>query len=355
MTAERIALCGIVLFVTGLVLLAWTLLRSRTRPGTAQRVPASLPGAVRVELGAHVDPSDSLPIIHFDEGEEDGDEPTRHSDFDDADESCPAVPIAFDHSALDEEETSLQPHFILAAVGRTDRGRHRKQNEDTVLVRSTDGLCVVADGMGGHKGGGIASGLAVETIAKALEEGTFEGKRHPTLPSRGSEVVRAIQAASSRIRAVAKERPELSQMGTTVVAARFSPDKRRVYIGHVGDSRCYRFRSNELVLMTKDHTMACFGVVGEGSGLLSRAVGPQARVLTDLVVATPEIGDVYLLCSDGLTKMVPDDLIRDVLDTILDVGRAADCLVELANGRGGADNISVVLVRVVGAAARAVA
>ncbi len=344
MTPERLALGALIALVSGLLLLMWAL-----REGRRREPIVAAPIGPRVVIGAHVEPSDSLPLIDFDEGEEDYDEVTRHSDLGDVEESCPAIPIAFDKYALDEEDTSLQPHFLLAAVGRTDRGRHRKHNEDTVLVRSDDGLCVVADGMGGHNGGGIASGLAVETIAKALDERTFEGKEHPTLPRRGSEVVRAIQAASSRIRQVAKEKPEFAQMGTTVVAARFSPDKRRVYIGHVGDSRCYRYRDGVLERMTKDHTMACYGVVGEGSGLLSRAVGPRARVLTDLVVGKPEVGDVYLLCSDGLTKMVPDDLIRDVLATILDVTRAADCLVELANGRGGLDNVSVVLVRVGGA------
>jgi len=308
-----------------------------------------VPPPVRVVVGSHVEPSVSLPVIDFDEDEDDFEELTRNSDFGEAGESCPAIPIAFDDSALDEEVTSLEPHFLVCAVGRTDRGRKRENNEDSVHVSSDRGLCVVADGMGGHNGGEVASGLAVQTIATALEAGTFEGKPHPTLPARGSEVVRAIQAASSRIRDVAREKPELSRMGTTVVAARFSPDKRRVYIGHVGDSRCYRYRDGVLACMTKDHTMACFGVVGEGAGLLSRAVGPRARVLTDLVVGTPRVGDVYLLCSDGLTKMVPDDLIRDVLATVRDVGRAADWLVELANGRGGADNISVVLVRVVGA------
>jgi PPM family protein phosphatase len=341
MSPERLAAVGLAIVVLGALIALLSRRRARRRRELA-------PPPVRVVVGSHVEPGSSLPVIDFDEDEEDFEELTRHSDFSEGVESCPAVPIAFDESALDEETTSIEPHFLVFAVGRTDRGKKRPHNEDTVLVNSDGGLCVVADGMGGHKGGEVASGLAVETIAKALDDRIFEGKSHPTLPARGSEVVRAIQAASSRIRDVARERPELSHMGTTVVAARFSPDKRRVYIGHVGDSRCYRYRDGALVCMTRDHTMACFGVVGEGAALLSRAVGPRARVLTDLVVGTPRIGDIYLLCSDGLTKMVPDDLIRDVLATVRDVGRAADWLVELANGRGGADNISVVLVRVVG-------
>jgi protein phosphatase len=130
------------------------------------------------------------------------------------------------------------------------------------------------------------------------------------------------------------------------VAARFAPRKGRLYVGHVGDSRCYRFREGVLARMTNDHTMASFGVVGRGAQLLSRAVGPRTKVLTDVVVATPRIGDVYLLCSDGLTKAVPEDLIRDVLDLYWDLDRAAARLVDLANRRGGLDNVSVVLARV---------
>ena len=263
MSPERLAAVGLAVLLFGVILALLLFLRSRRRAkhqslAAMIRVPA--PGTVSV--GSHVEPSGHLPVIDFDEDEEDYEEQTRHSDFSEASESCPAVPIAFDASALDEEDTSIEPHFLVFAVGRTDRGRKRAHNEDSLHVSSDRGLCVVADGMGGHKGGGVASGLAVETIASALEAGTFEGKPHPTLPARGSEVVRAIQAASSRIREVSRERPELSRMGTTVVAARFSPDKRRVYIGHVGDSRCYRYRDGVLECMTRDHTMACFGVVG---------------------------------------------------------------------------------------------
>jgi protein phosphatase len=136
-------------------------------------------------------------------------------------------------------------------------------------------------------------------------------------------------------------------MGTTVIAARFSPDKQRLYVGHVGDSRCYRYRAGVLERMTTDHTMACLGVVGDGAALLSRAVGMQPRVLTDLVVATPRVGDVYVLCSDGLTKMVPEYFIEELLAWAgVDVERAVDWLVDAANDLGGADNISVVVVAI---------
>jgi protein phosphatase len=317
------------LFVCSLLLLGFALRGRRQAPKPV------------IVVGRHWEPKD-LPRITFDEDMR----PQLESESDLRDESCPVLPIAFDEEAAVDEDTAVQPHFVVKAVARTDPGRRRSRNEDNLLVRSDEGLCVLADGMGGQEGGGVASELAVETIASAISEGKFADRSHPLLPVKATEVVRAIQMASSRIREEARATPALSQMGTTVVAARFSPCKRRLYIGHVGDSRCYRFRGGELERMTNDHTMAALGVAGPGADLLSRAVGTRSRVLTDLVMARPEVGDVYLMCSDGLTKMVPDDLIRDVLDVVVDLKRAADWLVELANTRGGHDNISVVLVRV---------
>ncbi len=260
-------------------------------------------------------------------------------------ESCPAVPIAFDKGALEQGPPADPPYLRVDAVARTDRGRKRHNNEDSVLAREADGLCILADGMGGHGGGEIASKLAVETIAEAIESRTFMGKPHPKLPPRASDVARAIQLASMRIHERAKKDRTLVKMGTTIVAARFSPDEGRLYVGHVGDSRCYRFREGKLEQMTTDHTMASYGIVGPGADSLSRAVGPRDYVLTDVIFAKPRIGDVYLLCSDGLTKAVPDDLVRDVLDINWELARAAERLVDLANRRGGPDNVSVIVMR----------
>jgi protein phosphatase len=307
------------------------LLRRRSRSPRGLNVPL----ARNRKAGAKV------PIVHLNPLEDDEDDDESHPK-----DSCPAVPVAFDSEALDDEPTAVTPLFELDAVARTDRGKKRPNNEDAVLARGPEGLCVVADGMGGHGGGEIASKLAVETIAEVLENRTFAGKAHATLPPRAGELARAIQMASSRIHDRARKDPLLVKMGTTIVAARFSPKKGRVYVGHVGDSRCYRFREGALTQMTTDHTMANFGVGGTGGDLLARAVGPRAHVLTDVIVAKPRIGDVYLLCSDGLTKAVPDALIRDILDMYWELGRAADRLIDLANKRGGPDNVSVVIVRI---------
>jgi PPM family protein phosphatase len=317
-----VVLSGVVLSVVAFVLVA----RRRRRP--AERISVAGPGRSRMAV---------IKRDIFSQEEADDDEPR---------DSCPAVAIAIDSTALDAEAATNEPFFQVDAVGRTDRGKKRRHNEDSILVSLKQGLCVVADGMGGERGGSNASRTAVETIAEALEKHTFANKPHAKLPPAASEVAHAVQMACARIREAAKRDPELSKMGTTVVAARFLPETGRLYVGHVGDSRCYRFRQGALEQITSDHTMASLGVTGEGGQFLSRAVGPRSTVLTDVLVAKPRIGDVYLLCSDGLTKAVPDDLIRDVLDICWELPLAADRLVALANKRGGPDNVSVVLARV---------
>jgi protein phosphatase len=136
-------------------------------------------------------------------------------------------------------------------------------------------------------------------------------------------------------------------MGTTVVCARFSPTKRRLHIGHVGDSRCYRLRDGIFKQLTADHTMAELGMTGPESANLSRAVGIWSTVPIDVVVGAPLPSDIYLLCSDGLTKMLDDERIAHVLRTEEDPQAAVDRLIFFANARGGKDNITVILVRVV--------
>jgi protein phosphatase len=135
-------------------------------------------------------------------------------------------------------------------------------------------------------------------------------------------------------------------MGTTVCAARFSPTKKRLYVGHVGDSRCYRMRGDVLEQITADHTMASLGVKGPEGERLSRAVGIYAAVPVDIVIAYPVVGDLYLLCSDGLTKMLPDETIAVVMRHEKDPKAIVDRLVLFANEHGGRDNISIILLRV---------
>jgi len=211
----------------------------------------------------------------------------------------------------------------------------------------SEGLFVVADGMGGYAGGERASKLAVKEIEGAFRNRAFEGEAHEGIPKPASELALAIQMANSSILETAKQNKELEGMGTTVCAARFSANKRRVYLAHVGDSRCYRLRKGELKQMTADHTMADHGVKGPAAAHLSRAVGVWPTVPIDVVMGVPRTDDAFLLCSDGLTKMLKDDEIASVLRGEPDPKKAVQGLIDAANGRGGKDNITVVLVRVV--------
>jgi protein phosphatase len=223
----------------------------------------------------------------------------------------------------------------------------RKRNEDSLGVLESKNLFRVADGLGGYAGGDRASKLAVDAVMDAYRSNSFDGAPHDDIAREGSEVARAIQMANLAIAEEAKRKPELKDMGTTICVAAFLPTKERLYVGHVGDSRCYRLRDSVFKQMTADHTMAEQGVKGPEGQQLSRAVGIWPTVVIDVLTARPKTGDVYLLCSDGLTKMLKDDVIGNVLRNEEDPKAAVERLIFFANSRGGKDNITVVLVRVV--------
>jgi protein phosphatase len=267
-------------------------------------------------------------------------------DDDDPGEPPSAVPIVYDQEASVDEPTRVSPLILVSAAAQTDQGRRRRRNEDSMLVLEDHHLYVVADGMGGHAGGDVASKMAVDIIGEAFERSAFEGDPYPDVPRRGAELAIAIQMANKAIYEHARANAGYQGMGTTVVAARFSPNKQRVYFGHVGDSRCYRLRNQQLTQITTDHTMAAQGVTGPLASHLNRAVGVQAGVKIDLIIARPSADDVYLLCSDGLSKMVPDEEIQGILNEEQNADEAVRKLVDRANARGGRDNITVVLVQV---------
>lgn len=235
---------------------------------------------------------------------------------------------------------------LIHAVGQTDVGKKRHRNEDSYLVMPKHGLFVVADGMGGYAGGDVASQLAVETLFNAFEKGEFHGEPNDKRPRRGNELVWAIEAANAKIHAEAKANEEYEGMGTTMIAARFSPKKQRVFIGHVGDSRAYRLRQGSLTQLTRDHTLASSGVTGPMGAHLSRALGIKDHVKVDLVIDAPHPSDIFLLCSDGLSKMVKDEDIKEILTKNADVESAVKLLIEKANAAGGRDNTTVIVVRV---------
>jgi serine/threonine protein phosphatase PrpC len=261
----------------------------------------------------------------------------------------PSIKVIYEDEAELEEVTLPHARILISANAGSDTGRHRPRNEDSLLVLPERSLFAVADGMGGYEGGEVASALAVETIRRAFEKNIFEGNTaaDSSIPRRGREMACAIQMANQAVLRRAKDVPALRNMGTTVIAARFSPNKQRVYIGHVGDSRCYRLRGGTLRQLTTDHTLRELGMKGPSAKQLFQAVGIRPTITIDLVVDKPRPDDIYLLCSDGLSKMVSDDQVRDVLQGEPDLEASVLSLIDKANQQGGRDNVTVVLVKIV--------
>jgi len=250
-----------------------------------------------------------------------------------------------------EEDTGETALIIVSGVARSDRGLKRPCNEDAFLCfpEKNEPVYVVADGMGGHAAGDIASKTAVEVIEKAFASRTFEGLGKHGWPRRGEELVAAIEMANSTVWELSRTDPKYHSMGTTVVAVRFAAKKQRAYIAHVGDSRCYRIREGEISQLTEDHSLGnLMGVTGKAARHLARAVGIGETVAVDLTIDRPAPGDYYLICSDGLNKMIPD---RDILKLFMDssagsLDERSQALVDEANRRGGRDNITVISILV---------
>ena len=236
----------------------------------------------------------------------------------------------------------------LCAAARSDQGRRRSANEDTYALAPELGLFLVADGMGGHRAGQVASGLAARAAVATLR--TLHDGRRGTL-----ERLRAcVTAANAEILASSRAKPELAGMGTTIVALLAEGD--RVALAHVGDSRAYRVRGGAIRRLTDDHTLVGElvrrGEIGERAAalhpqrhVLLRALGVRRNVDPDLLELAPEPGDLFLLCSDGLTGHLEDAEIAELVAGESDLDAACERLIELANRRGGDDNITVVLLR----------
>ncbi len=320
--------------------------RSAASAKAAKPSAAPSKGAKPATKKTSFDDLDEVPRIDVEDDEDV--EPTKVGRFDREAGIQPIVEkIVLDEDANKEPTDEAAPMLVVFALAQTDPGKRRKQNEDSLLVLEKESVFVVADGMGGHRGGQYASRLAVKTIGAAFEKNTFDAAPHKEIPAPASELARAMQMANSAIFHESKLRSELTGMGTTLCAARFTPDKRRLYLGHVGDSRCYRVRDGVMKQLTNDHTMADYGVAGPEGAHLSRALGVWPTVPIDMIMASPKLGDMYLLCSDGLTKMVADTTIATQLLHEEDPKAAVERLVFFANAAGGKDNITVILLRVV--------
>jgi len=230
----------------------------------------------------------------------------------------------------------------LLVASRSDVGRLRPGNEDAFLVVDDMQLVAVADGMGGHQGGEVASATAIDTFRTSM--------------TRGDSIERAITAANDAVVSQAATDLALRGMGTTITAGMVADGALR--IGHVGDSRAYLLRAGELRQLTTDHSVVAeliaAGELTEDQALIdprramiTRALGIDATVEVDVFDVDLEPGDRILLCSDGLTTMIRDNAIAEILASEDDRERAADELVNAANIAGGADNITVVIVDIV--------
>jgi len=242
----------------------------------------------------------------------------------------------------------------LDIYGLTDEGLVRDHNEDFISWSADSGLVILADGMGGHNAGEVASELAVTSITEALEE-VLSPDVIDACKMDFKEVVHdAVIFANDEINLHAKTHPECTGMGTTIVMTLFQNDK--VILASVGDSRIYRFRKGELKQVTTDHSlvqeMIDNGYMSEeeainstNRNLITRALGIAEEVDVDVTEQSIEKNDIYLLCSDGLSDMITDDKIFSILvKSRQDLERASKDLVELAKEHGGHDNVSVILV-----------
>ena len=244
-------------------------------------------------------------------------------------------------------------------AGLTDVGRKRNHNEDNFLIVHDQLLYIVADGMGGHAAGEVASQMAVETVAQFFkdtaedDEITWPFKMDRQKKYEENRLVTAIKYANLRIYEEALANVKEKGMGTTIVAVNFTRDG--VYLGHVGDSRIYRFRNNTLKQMTEDHSLLNdyirMKVLTEEEiknfphkNVIVRALGMKDNVQVDVTFEVPEDRDIYLLCSDGLSGEVPDDQMQDILrETQNDLEDACKRLIERACNNGGKDNVTCVL------------
>jgi PPM family protein phosphatase len=250
--------------------------------------------------------------------------------------------------------TAMAGRTALRWGGATHVGRVRSTNDDNYMARDDIGLWAVADGMGGHRGGDVASAIASEAVGRSFAEHTVDG------------LVEAIEQANQAVYETAAGDPELTGMGTTMVALAVVDEDgdELLAVANVGDSRVYRYSVGELEQLTDDHSLVA-DLVREGSlspeeaavhpqrNIVTRALGVNDRVPVDILTVEPVAGDRFLLCSDGLFNEVAEPGIAAVLRRVDDPGEAAAELVHLAVDSGGRDNVTVVVVDVVDDGGRA--
>lgn len=247
---------------------------------------------------------------------------------------------------------------VLEISGLTDRGKVRSHNEDNIATDNQVGFVILADGMGGYKAGEVASGIAVTMLTAGLKAALGAGL---SAQQPGLLVKSEIEKTNNAIYQTAQSQPQFSGMGTTLVCALFHDN--RITVAHVGDSRLYRYRQKvteqaQFEQITRDHSLLQEQIdrgmisrenarLSSNKNLVTRALGIDPLVDVEVQEHEALPGDVYLLCSDGLNDMVGDEEIQLTLSVLgSNLERAAQQLVQMANDRGGRDNISVILVRI---------
>ncbi|MFC1589703.1 Stp1/IreP family PP2C-type Ser/Thr phosphatase [Pseudomonadota bacterium] len=245
-------------------------------------------------------------------------------------------------------------------TGQTDVGSVRDHNEDAIGTEPSLGLAILADGMGGHRGGEVASAITVSTVydtltnkLKSIREGGTDEKTGYSLES--ITVHDAVALANANVFDSSCENAQYRGMGTTIVVVLFYDN--RFTVAHVGDSRLYRIRDGVLEQVTRDHSLMQ-ELIDRGfytpeqarkslnKNLVTRAIGIEEKVRIDIQEDVAQVNDIYLLCSDGLTDMIDDDLIHETIKrNIDDLDKASSELIAEANRHGGKDNISVILAR----------
>ncbi|OFZ12144.1 MAG: protein phosphatase [Bdellovibrionales bacterium RBG_16_40_8] len=234
--------------------------------------------------------------------------------------------------------------------GKTDIGLKRDINQDSILVDTKLSLFVVADGMGGHRGGEVASAMAVESAQEIVEQKL--GAKGPVSPR---DIVRSIYREASRkiFLKSTRDNPELMGMGTTMVIAFCYNNK--IYLGNVGDSRAYLFKESNLWQITEDHSLVNeqirAGIIRpddqdavSGRNVITRSVGFEEEVVVDIVERDFTPGEIYLLCSDGLSGMVSNEKIANICRDNTPQKIVEKCI-DLAKEAGGDDNISVIVIK----------
>ena len=248
----------------------------------------------------------------------------------------------------------------IEVAGNTHVGMKRNHNEDNYLILPDQNLCCVADGMGGHSSGEIASKIAVDELGEFFrmtaedQEATWPFKMEKARNYDENRLATGIKLANKSIFDKASSDLKFKGMGTTIVSLHFTQGA--AYVGHVGDSRVYFFRQGVLTQVTEDHSLLNDYLKAKKltpeeienfphKNVIVRALGMKETVVVDVAKVEPQQGDVFLLCSDGLSGMVTDPQMQEVLARTSELEKACAQLIDLANANGGNDNVTCVLAR----------